>query len=311
MKMVFALFAFVLLLCSFPLFAGEGFTGRFSDFSSAEKWRNSALSGDVPPVSFLLDGKPSSSLRWIKGKEEEARYTDFALSGEPAERLSRSADWVCPSEQLMLRVTESRYPGFPVAEYDARLVNLSDGPSKTVSDIRSLDASVMKGGADAHYNRGTTIPCSAIEYEPFCVRVEKGKDLEVRTVTGLPTQDYLPFFNFAGKKGGVIAAVNWQGSWSMKASVSDGCLRLAAGQGETRLALLPREELRLPGTVLMFYKGSDWQEGQNLWRRWIVRHNLFRHTQKRFTELVYLASPLNQSLEADLAAIDSPFVKEI
>ncbi|MBO4547766.1 MAG: alpha-galactosidase [Abditibacteriota bacterium] len=300
----------ICLLLSRCAFAGEGFEERFSDSSAAEKWRQANVS-DAPPAAFDLNGRSSRSLRWLTEEGKWEKHRDYALSDKPADRLTRTRSWVCPEEQLMLTVTESLYPGFPVAEYDSRLVNLSEKPSGLISGIAPLDADVMKGSAAAHYNRGTTIPCSAIEYAPLSSEIRGDGELEVRTVTGLPTQDYLPFFNFSGKKGGVIAAVNWQGNWFMKARISGGRLHLTAGQGETRLCLLPREELRLPGIVLMFYKGADWQEGQNLWRRWIVRHNLFRHTQKRFEELVYVASPLNQDLAADLAAIDSPFVRRI
>lgn len=307
MNVLCSLLLTLLAVCAY---AETGFEERVSDCSAADRWRSEHLSGTAP-VSFTLNGRPSSELLWTGGGEVVTRHRDYDLSEAPAERLTRVRDLVCVEEQLMLTVTETVYPGFPVVEYDARLVNLSDDNSGLIADVCSLDAEVMKGEALVHYNRGTTIPCSAIEYEPLTGEIRGSGELEVRTVTGLPTQDYLPFFNFSGPKRGVVAAVNWQGNWFMKARMSRGMLRLACGQGKTGLCLLPHEEIRLPGTALMFYKGSDWQEGQNLWRRWIIKHNLFRHTRKRFDELVYVASPLNQDLAADLAAIDSPWVGEI
>jgi len=41
----------------------------------------------------------------------------------------------------------------------------------------------------------------------------------------------------------------------------------------TRFKLLPGEEARSPLSVLLFWKG-DWIRSQNLWRRWMVAHNL-------------------------------------
>ena len=45
--------------------------------------------------------------------------------------------------------------------------------------------------------------------------------------------------------------------------------------------MLPEENLKLPGMVLLFYKDGDWQYGQNIWRRWILEHNYMRETGER------------------------------
>jgi len=71
----------------------------------------------------------------------------------------------------------------------------------------------------------------------------------------------------------------------------------------TDFVMLGREELKLPGVVLLFYKNGDWQYGQNIWRRWIIDHNLMRNSGSRdFKENVYLCSTIS-STNVDIKAI--------
>ncbi|MCC6444287.1 MAG: GH36 C-terminal domain-containing protein [Armatimonadetes bacterium] len=48
-----------------------------------------------------------------------------------------------------------------------------------------------------------------------------------------------------------------------------------AGQELTRFRLRPGEEVRAPLALVQFCDG-DWVRGQNLWRRWMVAHNIPR-----------------------------------
>jgi alpha-galactosidase len=52
-------------------------------------------------------------------------------------------------------------------------------------------------------------------------------------------------------------------------------LRVRAGQELTRLTLHPGEEVRSPLVALQFYRG-DRIRAQNIWRRWMLTHNLPR-----------------------------------
>jgi len=52
-------------------------------------------------------------------------------------------------------------------------------------------------------------------------------------------------------------------------------LRITAGQEKPRFKLHSGEEFRTPLMALQFWKG-DWIRAQNLWRRWMLAHNLPR-----------------------------------
>ena len=75
---------------------------------------------------------------------------------------------------------------------------------------------------------------------------------------------------------GAIVVVGWPGQWGATFARDDGRgLRIQAGQEQTRFKLLPGEEVRSPLMVLQFWQG-DWIKGQNLWRRWMIAHNIPR-----------------------------------
>jgi alpha-galactosidase len=74
----------------------------------------------------------------------------------------------------------------------------------------------------------------------------------------------------------LIVVVGWAGQWASSfRGLEDGAVHVAAGQELTHFKLLPGEEVRTPLSVLMFYRG-DVVRSQNLWRRWMLAHNLPR-----------------------------------
>ena len=71
-----------------------------------------------------------------------------------------------------------------------------------------------------------------------------------------------------------IIVVGWPGQWSSLWSRDEGTgLHVQAGQELTHFKLLPGEEVRSPLIVLQFYSG-DWIRAQNIWRRWMLAHNV-------------------------------------
>jgi alpha-galactosidase len=53
-------------------------------------------------------------------------------------------------------------------------------------------------------------------------------------------------------------------------------LHITAGQEVTHLSLNPGEQIRSPLIAMVFWRGNDLVAAQNLWRRWMVAHNLPR-----------------------------------
>jgi len=72
----------------------------------------------------------------------------------------------------------------------------------------------------------------------------------------------------------MIIAVGWPGQW-MAQFIRDeeAGLRILAGQETTHFVLHPGEEVRTPLVVVLFWD-KDVIRAQNLWRRWMISHNL-------------------------------------
>src|SRR5690606_26243346 len=75
----------------------------------------------------------------------------------------------------------------------------------------------------------------------------------------------------------MIIVVGWAGQWAAQFACDPGRgLRVTAGQETTQFKLRPGEEVRTPLVVLQPWKGGDWIDAQNAWRRWMIRYNLPR-----------------------------------
>ena len=93
---------------------------------------------------------------------------------------------------------------------------------------------------------------------------------------GRPTSVGFPYFNLEWPGEGLIVVIGWPGQWAAQFTrdAGDG-LRVRGGQELTRFKLHPGEEARSPLIALQFWQG-DRVRAQNLWRRWMLAHNLPR-----------------------------------
>ncbi len=148
--------------------------------------------------------------------------------------------------------------------------------TQILKDIKALDTqiSVPDGTVVLHYNRGTTV--QATDFKPLTAELAVGKPLTLTPNGGRPSGGIWPYFNLNCGNEGRIIAVGWPGKWAATFDHrSDKEVRVTAGQEIVNLKLHPGEEIRTPLIVQMFYRG-DVTRAQNLWRRWMVAHNLPR-----------------------------------
>ncbi|NLX98205.1 MAG: hypothetical protein GXY83_18755, partial [Rhodopirellula sp.] len=126
-----------------------------------------------------------------------------------------------------------------------------------------------------HHHIGS--PCSMEDYRPLETVLARGTKKRITAAGGRPTNSDLSYFNLQRPgDGGLILVVGWPGQWAADFHCDDaGRLRIRAGQEATRFKLLPGEEIRTPLMVLQFWKG-DRLRAQNIWRRWMLAHNVPR-----------------------------------
>jgi alpha-galactosidase len=223
-----------------------------------------------PPFSFVYGGKSSSELLTQWKLERSSRSLD-------AQRTERTLAWTDPQTGLQVRCVAVEYADFPTIEWTLHFKNPGTNDTPILSDIQALDASFARsadGEFTLHYNKGDT--CAIDSYEPLTEVLAPSAVKRFAPAGGRPTNLQFPFWNVARPGGGFLAVIGWPGQWSARFERDvDKALRIRAGQELTHFILHPGEEVRSPLVALQFYKG-DWLRAQNVWRRWMVVHNLPR-----------------------------------
>ena len=221
------------------------------------------------PFSFLYDGKPS-------GESLSAWTTTFHAKTLDGVSGQYTITWTDPKTGLEVRCVIVEYADFPVVEWTLYFKNTGKADTPILKDIRALDTQigVPDGKAVLHYNRGTTV--QATDFQPLTDELAVGKPLTLTPNGGRPSGGIRPYFNLQCGDKGRIVAVGWPGKWAATFDHKiDKAVRVTAGQELVNLKLRPGEEIRTPLIVQMFYRG-DVTRAQNIWRRWMVAHNLPR-----------------------------------
>ena len=161
-----------------------------------------------------------------------------------------------------------------------------------------------KGDFALHNMRGDD--CSPESYRPLVFPLGKESHLRFAAAGGRPTNGTAsPYFNVEWSGQGVIVVFGWPGQWAAEfARDKTNGLTIRSGQELTKLKLLPGEQIRTPLNVLMFWKG-DFVRAQNLWRRWMLAHNVPRVGGKLPQPFNSICLGLQQSEASELAGIDS------
>ena len=222
------------------------------------------------PFSFRYGERSSGYLL----KTWESGHSSRPLDDSRTEHTLTYTD---PQSGLVVRCVAVENRDFPVAEWTLYFKNTGSKPTPILEDIQALDTRFERGEDDEfilHHNKGAQ--ATATDFEPYADRLEPKAEKRIGASGGRPTNTDMCYFNLALPGEGTIIALGWPGQWAAQFTRDEGtALRVRAGQELTHFKLLPGEEVRSPLVALLFWRG-DWIEGQNLWRRWMVTHNLPR-----------------------------------
>jgi alpha-galactosidase len=222
------------------------------------------------PFSFRYDGRPSRELlgEWMVARESrriDQNRTEYTLT------------YSHPSASVTVRAVAVEYHDFPAVEWTLHFKNTGASRSGLIEDIRALDTSFARGGGGEfllHHGLGSRTKPD--DYMPLETPLGPKQEKQLASVGGRGSDGELPYFNLEWPEGGVIIAVGWPGQWAARFTRDEGrSVEVRAGQELTHFRLEAGEEVRSPLIALVFYEG-DWIAGQNLWRRWMVAHNLPR-----------------------------------
>ncbi len=261
-----------------------GFNTGATGFATAEEmhkrdaWLNERLLGAQPPFSFLYDRRPSADL--LPGWTHQVTTTQLS-----DDRIQHTLVWTepmsgnhSPGGGLEIRCEVVNYTSFPVVEWTVHIRNTGEGNTPLLEQIQALDVEIERennGEFVLHHNRGDY--CSPDSYQPFEQTLWHNTSLRFAPLGGRPTNSAFPYYNLGLPGGGLILAIGWPGQWAATFARDAGRgLKIQAGQELTHLYLKPGEEIRTPLMALLFWEGADRARAQNLWRRWMLMHNLPR-----------------------------------
>ncbi|MBI3911148.1 MAG: alpha-galactosidase [Armatimonadetes bacterium] len=225
----------------------------------------------TPPLSFTYDGQPSADLLNSWERQRETQILDD-------HRTRHTLGWTDPETGLVIRCVAVEYHDFPTVEWTLYFRNTGTADTPILEDIQALDTRLEQcqplSPFILYHHTGTLV--TAHDYEPHQTILEPNQELRCAPSGGRPCGTAYPYFNLQWLSEGLIVVIGWPGQWAARFTRDEETgLRVRAGQEFTRFRLRPGEEVRTPLIVLQFWKG-DRVHAQNVWRRWMVAHNLPR-----------------------------------
>jgi alpha-galactosidase len=223
------------------------------------------------PFSFTYDGQPSA--KWLA--EWPVKVADERLD---ANRTRHTFTWTDPQTGLEVRCVTVDYADYAAVEWTVWFKNTGKADTPILENIQGIDTVFTRsegGEFVLHGNKGDW--CTADSFAPFTETLGPKAVKRFVSFGGRPTNAAFPYYNLQFPGGGVFAAIGWPGQWASSFVRDEAAgLRIVAGQELTHLVLKPGEAIRAPLVALVFWEGTDLVSAQNLWRRWMLAHNLPR-----------------------------------
>lgn len=245
---------------------------------------------------FLLAAAASSAA----GTAEVVLSSDFRIDEAGAVSIATAISG--------MRHEARRYPEYGAIEWQVRLKNPTGTTAPLYQDLKSADFVVRfptPGPVTLHWNKGSHAESS--DFERRVEALTNGRSFALESFGGRSSDGAMPYFNLAGNGGGLIVAVGWTGDWRTSFEApSEGHVRVLAGLKRSRFRLSTGEEVRLPSILVMSYRG-DWLDGQNQFRRLMLRH--FTPANQPPLKLMPVAASVhgmigfNDTTEANLVAL--------
>ncbi|BBO33698.1 alpha-galactosidase [Lacipirellula parvula] len=242
------------------------------ELASSTRWADEHFGGDVAklPFSFKLGDESSATvLGRSKPTVSSEKLGDYAVR--------RTLKWNDAKTGLETQVVAVDYKDYPSVEWTVRFTNVGKEDSPILSEIQAIDltqAIPLDAKATLHHQKGSTAVPN--DFEPYQTALDVGTDKKFASAGGRGTNGDWPYFNVNWGKQGLIVVMGWPGQWNLSMQRNEaGELIVRGGQEAAHFKLHPNESARTPLIVVQAYDG-DWIRGQNIWRRWVVAHNLPR-----------------------------------
>ncbi|RIK80452.1 MAG: hypothetical protein DCC67_09340 [Planctomycetota bacterium] len=243
-----------------------------SEVGPAHSWFEERFGADVSKLPFSFKVGDESSADVLKRCKADVKTTQ--LDGS---RVQRTITWTDDKTGLETQAVVVRYADYPSVEWTVYFKNGGEHDSPVISDIHAVDVSQPvppEASTILHHMKGSR--AAPNDFEPYEMGLTMRAEAAFRSAGGRGTNGSWPYFNVNWADHGLIVALGWPGQWRVRFERDGaGGLAIRGGQETTHFKLHAGESARTPLVVLQWYQG-DWIRGQNVWRRWMVAHNLPR-----------------------------------
>lgn len=225
--------------------------------------------GVLPPFSFDYGGE--SSEHFLKNWKFEKRV----LNKKEADEEHISYFWTDPASGMQVECRLKLFSGFNAMEWVLYFRNKASKDSPSISNVKAVDFSVSSGQSgkwELFYADGSDAGMHDFHARNKVFAVKDS--LELMPYAGRSSSRAFPYFNIKTPSGGMVFAIGWTGTW--KAVISrpeENSFRVWTGMKNLDTYLRPGEEIRTPMTAILPWQGEDRMEGQNILRRFIMKHH--------------------------------------
>lgn len=179
-----------------------------------------------------------------------------------------------PKTCLKAHCILTEYKDYPAVEWVLLFENAGDNESLILEEVYPADlafTSDESGVFKLYHAEGSH---SAItDFQPYETKMALGMTKDFSPYGGRSSDGVLPFFNLQKPDGnGTIMAIGWTGQWIASfMQTDDANVKFQAGMELTHLKLYPKEKIRTPSILLLFWD-EDFIHGQNQIRRLLLDH---------------------------------------
>lgn len=250
-------------------------------------------SSSVKPFSFNCDG-------------EKCDLSNISCTVENGENGHRKMIFDAVPGKIRVTLEMIIWQDFPVIEYTPYIENISNENSAVISDFSALDyeaedpeifatqmlnEKVIYGNSriSVRYNLGSKANGTDFLPQKRDIFSRHGcNKLELECSGAWCSTDFLPYFGIdSNLMNGVNIAIGWNGAW--KFSVEKDITyeaqgvgrksRIKCGMKRASFFLYPGEKVMQPGILLHFREGKTIRDGQNEFRRFMIKHHSPRNSR--------------------------------
>jgi len=248
------------------------------DEKPCDKWiQKNFAKGQIPPFSFTYDGVPSSNFikKWKFSKTEPSILEDGAT-----QTLYK---WTDKVTGLQVEAQVKTFSDFDAMEWTLHFRNTGDSDSKQITDINACDLKVTSTAKDGKWQlfhaRGSE--AGKDDFMALTKDYSVGDSLTMTPLLGRSSSRAFPYFNIKTPQGGMVFAIGWSGNWraTIKRPTADA-FAVETALRDLDAYIRPGEEFRTNLTAMIPWQGEDRMDGQNILRRFIMKHHYPTHDGK-------------------------------